>query len=128
MRVEKTQKIEETCCSAILEEKLGCSSLFLYVKLSFFLSNCFSFCFLTCFQCIFLILMDMIVSSCQNQTLRAKLYLENYGLRLLLVAIRINEKTDNTANRQLFLLRARGDKKALPPPLLFNFHIWSRYF
>jgi hypothetical protein len=44
---------------------------------------------LTCFQCIFLFLMDMIVSSCQNQTLRAKLYLENYGLRLLLVAIRI---------------------------------------
>jgi hypothetical protein len=83
---------------------------------------------LTCFHCIFLILMDMIVSSCQNQTLHAKLYLENYGLRLLLVAIRINEKTDNTANRHLFLLRARGDKKALALPLLFNFRIWSRYF
>ena len=41
MRVEKTQKIEETWCPAILEEKLGCSSSFLYVKLSFFLSICF---------------------------------------------------------------------------------------
>ncbi|KAL3591324.1 hypothetical protein D5086_009964 [Populus alba] len=58
--------------------------------------------------------MDMIVSSCQNQTFHAKFYLESHGLRLLLVAIRINEKTDNTANRHLFLSRARGDKKALP--------------
>ncbi|KAL9356218.1 hypothetical protein Peur_049471 [Populus x canadensis] len=55
--------------------------------------------------------MDMIVSSCQNQTLNAKLYLENYGLRLLLTPTKKKTKEERPQKRP-----KNHSLPPLPPP------------